>query len=142
MSVEIPAKQRELCLDLMAGGMSRAEIFSDEKTLVFLEAALDAVEKGSRAGGSPWESAVKLADSLGNDDMKIQLLLDVLLWARARSAQEASKADRGSDAAHALCRNALEAVFLRKRLSSYANKKLVALAAASLAYPGAPGESG
>ncbi len=152
MSIVIPEKLRVLCLDLMAGGMSRAEMFSDEKTLEFLAVAFDAVAKGaveksSRAAAGAWENAVRLADSLGNDDTKIELFLDVLLRSRARAARgnfehgKTGDAD-GKDAAFAAAACALEAVFLRRRLSFYANKKLVALAASSLAHSGAPRTQG
>ncbi|MBI2606188.1 MAG: AAA family ATPase [Deltaproteobacteria bacterium] len=142
LSIGIPAQLRTLCLDLMAGGMSRAEMFSDEKTLEFLAAVFDAVEKAGRAGAGAWESAVRLADSLGNDGAKIELFLDVLLRSRAQAAREALEPDRRSDAAYAACKEALETALLRRRLSSYANKKLIALAASSLAHSDAAGERG
>ena len=130
MGLEIPQALLPLCLDLMGGGLSRATLLSDEKTLSFLENAERALSGGA---SKRWEQIVELADALGSDEWKLELFLDMLVRLSHRNALAA----RQNEQAHEHADLALAASHLRRRLDRYANKKLIALAAADLS-TGAP----
>lgn len=131
MGLELPKSLLPLCLDLLGGGVSRAGLLADEKTLAFLEQAQASLAAGPRR----WEQIVELADGLGSDEWKLELFLDLLVRLSHRNALVSSAKDLGSAYHHADL--AMAAAFLRRRLERHANKKLVALAAADLASGGA-----
>ena len=129
MGLEIPQALLPLCLDLLGGGLSRATLLSDEKTLGFLENAERAL---SGVTTKRWEQIVELADSLGSDEWKLELFLDMLVRLSHRNAV----ASHDNRQAHQHADLALAASHLRRRLDRYANKKLIALAAADLSSGG------
>lgn len=125
--ITIPDKLLPLCLDLMAGGFARAPLLSDERTIAFL------TELHERIGHKiSWSDVVALADQLGAEEWKLELFLDLLL-VRAKTRSQSLVGERELGAAAIEAARALEAVYLRRRLGRYANKKLVGLAAAELA---------
>lgn len=129
--IEIPEGLMKVCLSLLAGGLDRAMMLSNEKTLAFIESVQRTLVRPS---GS-WDEITKLADSLvaasaeGSDDWRLELLLDLLVLAGHRTALLGRNLPESFTGAV----RALEAAALRQRLGRYANKKLVALAAAELA---------
>lgn len=126
--LELPKSLMPLCLDLLAGGLSRAALLADEKTLAFLEQAQSALSSGARR----WDQIVEIADAIGAEEWKLELFLDLLVRLSHRNAVAAK--DHAAAYHHADL--ALAAAFLRRRLERHANKKLVALAAADLASGG------
>jgi DNA polymerase-3 subunit delta' len=131
--VQLPARLREACLDLMGGGLGRAELFSNESVLEFISAM--AAELESPAQG--WAQAVRLADQLATpasagEDWKLELLLDLMV----RRAHGLSSGARAPGARMVAASQGLKAAYFRRRLTRYANRKLVALAAAELALGG------
>jgi DNA polymerase III delta' subunit len=145
----VSPSQLPLILALLGGGMDRAPLLTDEKTLDFLEAAERALgASGPLAAGAaaePWTRSVQLAEQLGTQsaasgdgpsqatsDWRTELLLDLLVIRSRR----ASLAGRTPEESLRFARRALEATRLRRRLERHANKKLIALAAADLAVGG------
>jgi len=142
--IEIPPRLLSVCLDLMAGGMSRATVLADEKIQNFLGTALSAADKfehGTRDSSTQrWDDVVRLADELATDSTKMEILFDLLLRSSHRKAEKAANEyARGSISKQALEVTIHEAtslsdtaIRLRRRLERHANKKLIALAAADL----------
>lgn len=128
MELELPRSLLPLCLDLLGGGLSRAALLAEEKTLAFLEQAQSALSGAPRG----WSQIVEIADAIGSEEWKLELFLDLLVRLSHRNALSAK--DNGAAYHHADL--ALAAAFLRRRLERHANKKLVALAAADLAAGG------
>lgn len=128
---EIPERLLHTCLTLLSGGMDRAELLTGEKTLSFIETA----EKHLASPAQRWTEIAQLADQLATTgeasaagDWKLELLLDLVMMVAHRNA----RASRSQGESRRFVNRALEAAFLRRRLSRHANKKLIALAAADL----------
>ena len=129
---EIPDRLMSVTLALLAGGLERAALLADEKTIAFIET----VQRSLASPPNRWEEIVALADQLastsgspdGNNDWRLELLLDLLVLGGHRSAL----ASRNVNEARHFANRALDAAYLRRRLERNANKKLVALAAAEL----------
>ncbi|MBI3554950.1 MAG: DNA polymerase III subunit delta' [Deltaproteobacteria bacterium] len=125
---EVPDRLLNMTLALLAGGLERAALLADEKTIAFIET----VQRHLASPAKRWEETTALADQLastaGSDDWRLELLLDLLVLGGHRGALASRNA---AEARHFVAR-ALDAVYLRRRLDRHANKKLVALAAAEL----------
>jgi DNA polymerase III delta' subunit len=114
MEIEIPAHLFSVALDLLAGGLERASLFTDEKVISFLETALKA-NSDAISGMEGWQ---------------LEIFLDLLIT-REHKAALAAVAEPALANTHS--QNAWQAVQLQKRLSRNANKKLIALATSNLA---------
>lgn len=131
LGIEIPQSLRPAVLDLMNGGVARASLFADEKALRFLETTQTTL-KQIQGTGADWGRVVRLADDLG-DAWMLELFLDMLI----RLGTQSATAGPGGPEAATASELALSASYLRRRLDRYANRKLIALAAAELAYQNA-----
>ncbi len=131
LHLEIPDRLLGVTLALLAGGLQRAALLTDEKTITFIET----VQRHLVQPAQRWEEITQLADQLasagGSDDWRLEILLDLLVLGGHRGAL----ASRNPSEARHFAERALNAAYLRRRLDRHANKKLVALAAAELTAP-------
>lgn len=126
LQIEIPEHLLTLFLDLLGGGIERASLLAEPKTLAFLES----IQKVLEAGSTRWDQVVSAAEQLGPEEWKLELWLDVF----TRQAHRQALAAKDPGSAYRAANQALDAAYLRRRLGRYANKKLIALAAADLTF--------
>lgn len=125
MEIEIPGKIREIVFALLCGGLARISLLTNEKTREFLELSNSELRKP--VARVQWDQIVSFADSLGTDDEKIEILIDLLVWFARKKAIEGVEKD-DLQAAMKSAEIALSTSYLGQRLDRNANKKLVALA--------------
>jgi DNA polymerase III delta' subunit len=125
----IPQNLKSLIFDLLGGGLQRVSTLLDSSILEFLELSLEELQKSYLK--TDWQEIVKFSDRIDKDKIKIEILLDLIVWhtknllLKNLSQHELKKIYKNIE-------TAFEAVFLQSRLNHYANQKLIALKASEI----------
>ncbi|MEW6056869.1 MAG: DNA polymerase III subunit delta' [Bdellovibrionota bacterium] len=124
MGLSVPNHLLSISMDLLNGGLEKASFLAQEATIAFL----DEVLRELHSKPTRWEDVIRFADTLGSEEWKLPLFLDILI----RHGHEWAVGSENREEAWRVANNSLKAAYLKRRLERHANKKLVALAASEL----------